>query len=46
LALAESQLQVLGPASAAERDKPFPVRLLNRTDLIDRDRTEFLLSLA
>ena len=32
--------------AAAEPDKPFPVRLLNRTDLIDKDRAEFLLSLA
>jgi hypothetical protein len=32
--------------SAAEPDKPFPVRLLNKTDLIDKDRAEFLLSLA
>ena len=29
--------------AAAEPDKPFPVRLLNRTDLIDKDRAEFLL---
>ena len=26
--------------------KPFPVRLLNKTELIDKDRAEFLLSLA
>jgi hypothetical protein len=32
--------------AAAEPEKPFPVRLLNRTDLIDKDRAEFLLSLA
>ena len=29
-----------------EPDKPFPVRLLNRTEIIDKDRAEFLLSLA
>ena len=32
--------------AAAEPGKPFPVRLLNRTDLIDKERAEFLLSLA
>ena len=32
--------------AATDPDKPFPVRLLNRTDLIDKDRAEFLLSLA
>jgi hypothetical protein len=31
---------------AAEPEKPFPVRLLIRTDLIDKERAEFLLSLA
>jgi hypothetical protein len=31
---------------AAEPDKPFPVRLLNRTEVIDKGRAEFLLSLA
>lgn len=30
----------------AEPLKPFPVRLLNKTELIDRDRAEFLLSLV
>ncbi len=30
----------------AEPDKPFPVRLLNTTDVIDKNRAEFLLSLA
>lgn len=29
-----------------EPDKPFPVRLLNRTEIIDKARAEFLLSLA
>lgn len=27
-------------------EKPFPVRLLNRTEIIDKERAEFLLSLA
>lgn len=31
---------------AAEPNKPFPIRLLNRTDVIDKERAEFLLSLA
>jgi len=31
---------------ATEADKPFPIRLLNRTDVIDKERAEFLLSLA
>lgn len=32
--------------AATEPKKPFPVRLLNRTELIDKQRAEFLLSLA
>lgn len=32
--------------STMEPKKPFPIRLLNRTELIDKDRAEFLLSLA
>jgi hypothetical protein len=32
--------------SATEPEKPFPIRLLNRTDVIDKERAEFLLSLA
>lgn len=32
--------------SAAEPAKPFPVRLLNRTEVIDKERADFLLSLA
>lgn len=32
--------------AAGNPEKPFSVRLLNRTDLIDKDRAEFLLSLA
>jgi hypothetical protein len=32
--------------AAAEPSKPFPVRLLNRTEVIDKERAEFLLSLA
>lgn len=32
--------------SATEPGKPFPIRLLNRTEVIDKDRAEFLLSLA
>jgi hypothetical protein len=32
--------------AAAEPDKPFPVRLFNRTEIIDKARAEFLLSLA
>jgi hypothetical protein len=32
--------------AATEPNKPFPVRLLNRTDVIDKERAEFLLSLA
>jgi hypothetical protein len=32
--------------TAQEPDKPFPVRLLSRTELIDKERAEFLLSLA
>lgn len=31
---------------ATEPNKPFPVQLLNRTDVIDKERAEFLLSLA
>ena len=31
---------------AAEPTKPFPVRLFNRTEVIDKERAEFLLSLA
>ena len=29
-----------------EPEKPFPIRLLNRTEVIDKERVEFLLSLA
>lgn len=32
--------------SAIEPEKQFPVGLLNRTEVIDKDRVEFLLSLA
>lgn len=32
--------------AAQEPDKPFPIRLLNRTEVIDKERAEFLLSLA
>ena len=32
--------------AALEPEKPFPVRLLNRTEVIDKGRPEFLLSLA
>jgi hypothetical protein len=32
--------------AAAEPDKPFPIRLFNRTEVIDKARAEFLLSLA
>lgn len=32
--------------TAVEPDKPFPIRLLNRTELLDKERAEFLLSLA
>jgi hypothetical protein len=32
--------------AATEPDKPFPARLLIRTEVIDKDRAEFLLSLA
>lgn len=32
--------------SATGTDKPFPIRLLNRTEIIDKERAEFLLSLA
>ncbi|WP_439623372.1 SAP domain-containing protein [Gemmata sp.] len=32
--------------AALEPDKPFPIRLLNRTEVIDKERAEFLLSLA
>ena len=32
--------------SVSEPAKPFPVKLLNRTELIDKERAEFLLSLA
>lgn len=32
--------------AATEPDKPFPVRLLIGTEVIDKDRAEFLLSLA
>ncbi|MCI0641370.1 MAG: hypothetical protein L0Y58_15770 [Verrucomicrobia subdivision 3 bacterium] len=31
---------------AQEPEKPFPIRLLNRTEVIDKERAEFLLSLA
>ena len=32
--------------TAMEPDKPFPIRLLNRTEVLDKERAEFLLSLA
>jgi hypothetical protein len=32
--------------AATSPGKPFPIRLLNRTEVIDKDRAEFLLSLA
>lgn len=32
--------------AAIAPDKPFPIRLLNRTEVIDKERAEFLLSLA
>ena len=32
--------------AALEPEKPFPVRLLSRTEVIDKERAEFLLSLA
>ena len=32
--------------NAMEPDKPFPINLLNRTEVIDRERVEFLISLA
>ena len=32
--------------SAMAPEKPFPVRLLNRTEIIDKERAEFLISLA
>lgn len=31
---------------AQEPEKPFPIRLLSRTEVIDKERAEFLLSLA
>ena len=32
--------------AATEPTKPFPIRLLNRTEIIDKERAEYLLSLA
>lgn len=32
--------------AAVSPGKPFPIRLLNRTEVIDMERAEFLLSLA
>jgi hypothetical protein len=32
--------------AAMKPNKPFPIRLLNKTELIDKDRAEYLLSLA
>ena len=32
--------------NAMEPEKPFPINLLNRTEIIDRERVEFLISLA
>ena len=32
--------------STTEPQKPFPIRLLNRTEVIDKERVEFLLSLT
>ena len=32
--------------AATEADKPFPITLLNRTELIDKERVDFILSLA
>ena len=32
--------------STTEPDKPFPIALLNRTELIDKERVDFILSLA
>jgi len=31
---------------ATEEDKAFPIRLLNQTEIIDKERVDFLLSLA
>ena len=31
---------------AQEPNKPFPIRLLSRIEVIDKERAEFLLSLA
>jgi len=39
-------LKLLGEAwTASDTDREFPIGLLNRTELIDKDRAEFLLSL-
>jgi hypothetical protein len=46
LATAEGLKHMADRWAAAEPNKPFPIRLLNRTELIDKERAEFLLSLA
>jgi hypothetical protein len=46
LVTAEALKHLAEQWSTASPGKPFPVRLFNRTDLIDKERADFLLSLA
>lgn len=46
LVIAEGLKHLADRWAATESTKPFPIRLLNRTDVIDKERAEFLLSLA
>ncbi len=46
LAVGDGALGFAEQWSTASPGKPFPVRLFNRTDLIDKERADFLLSLA
>ena len=46
LVTAEALKHLAERSTATEPDKPFPVRLFNRTEVIDKARAEFLLSLA
>ncbi len=46
LVTAEALKELAEQWETTEPDKPFPVRLFNRTEMIDKERVAFLLSLA
>ena len=46
LVTAAGQKHLADRWEAIASDNPFPIRLLNRTEMIDKERAEFLLSLA